>query len=119
MAFKKQLPDKSRKYMKIIEAEDFKDGNITGRTLFKYVVTDRQLSKDGSRIEKMTGYHKKVKPISNRLAYRLLENGADIKEILKFAEKGWNPEIDGGDEDFEKEYEVSPDRLSRRGDKNL
>lgn len=94
MAFKMQLPDKSRKYMKIIEAEDYRDGKIVYRTLYKYMVQDRVLSKDGSRIEKMIGYHKKAGYISPRLANILLENGADVQTIRRFAGADWNPETD-------------------------
>lgn len=97
MAFKMQLPDKTRKYMKIIEAEDYRDGKIIYRTLFKYVVTDRVMSKDGQRIEKMVGHHKKVSNISPRLANTLLENGADITDIRRFAGNDWNPEADTED----------------------
>lgn len=97
MAFKMQLPDKTRKYMKIIEAEDYRDGKIIYRTLYKYVVTDRQMSSDGTRIEKMVGYHKKVSNISPRLANVLLENGADLSVIRRFAGNEWNPETDTED----------------------
>ena len=97
MAFKMQLPDKTRKYMKIIEAEDYRDGKIIYRTLYKYVVTDRQMSSDGTRIEKMVGYHKKVSNISPRLANVLLENGADLSAIRRFAGNEWNPETDTED----------------------
>lgn len=97
MAFKMQLPDKTRKYMKIIEAEDYRDGKIIYRTLFKYVVTDRVMSADGQRIEKMIGSHKRVSNISSRLANTLLENGADIAEIRRFAGDEWNPETDTED----------------------
>lgn len=94
MAFKMQLPDKTRKFMKIIEAEDYRDGKIVYRTLYKYVITDRQMSSDGTRIEKMVGYHKKVSNISSRLANILLENGADLQTIRHFAGSDWNPETD-------------------------
>ena len=97
MAFKMQLPDKTRKYMKIIEAEDYRDGKIIYRTLYKYVVTDRQMSSDGTRIEKMVGYHKKVSNISPRLANVLLENGADLSVIRRFAGNEWNPATDTED----------------------
>ena len=94
MAFKMQLPDKSRKYMKIIEAEDYRDGEIIYRTLYKYVITDRIMNKDGTQIDKMVGYHKKVSNISSRLANILLENGADLQTIHKFAGENWSPEAD-------------------------
>jgi len=94
MAFKMQLPDKTRKYMRIIEAEDYRDGKIIYRTLFKYVITDRIMSADGTRIEKMIGHHKKVGNISSRLANTLLENGADIQMIRRFTGNDWNSELD-------------------------
>jgi len=94
MAFKMQLPDKTRKYMRIIEAEDYRDGKIIYRTLFKYVITDRIMSADGTHIEKMIGHHKKVGNISSRLADTLLENGADIQMIRRFAGNDWNSELD-------------------------
>ncbi len=92
MVFKKQLPDKTRKYMKIIEAEDFCDGRVRGRTLFKFVITGKEKTEDGKGIKRMLGYHKKIRPISNKLANRLLENGADIDILKKFAQTDWNPE---------------------------
>ena len=94
MAFKMQLPDKSRKYMKIIEAEDYRDGEIIYRTLYKYVITDRIMNKDGTQIDKMVGYHKKVSNISSRLANILLENGADLQNIHRFAGENWSSEAD-------------------------
>lgn len=90
MAFKMQLPDKTRKFMKIIEAEDYVDGKIVYRTLFKYVVEDRVMTEDGSKIEKMVGHHTKVSNISSRLANMLLENGADINLIRKYAGSEWS-----------------------------
>lgn len=100
MAFKKQLKDKTRKYMKIIEAEDYKDGKIIGRTLFKFAITSYE--KDGSgKIKKAIGQHKQVKKISNKLANMLLENGADVDDIKRFAADDWNPDSDeGGDDDL-------------------
>ena len=80
--------------MKIIEAEDYRDGKIVYRTLYKYVIQDRVMNEDGTQIEKMIGYHKKVNNISSRLANILLENGADIHTIRRFAGDEWSPEAD-------------------------
>ena len=87
MAFKKQLADKSRKYMRIIEAEDYKDGKIKCRTLFRFVVTGKKEEK--GKILSIEGHHKREENISQRLAARLLENGADIEEICKYAGEEW------------------------------
>jgi len=101
MVFKKQLADKSRKYMRIIEAEDYRNGKIVGRTLYKFLVTGRELTEDGKRIKKITGSHVRVSPISNALANRLLENGGDIEVIRKYASEKWVPgEYGGEDEEF-------------------
>jgi|LSQX01.3.fsa_nt_gb pilus assembly protein CpaF len=101
MAFKYQLKDMTRKYMKIVEAEDYRNGKIIGRTLFKFVVTGNEMDETGNKIKKVCGYHKKMKSVSNRLANRLLENGADISIIKKFADPKWDPEIlEEGDEDL-------------------
>lgn len=94
MAFKMQLPDKTRKFMKIIEAEDYRDSKIIYRTLFKYAITGREMSSDGSKIKRMVGHHKKLGNISSRLANTLLENGADIDKIRKFAGSDWNSEVE-------------------------
>jgi len=91
IAFKVQLPDNSRKFMKIIEAEDFIDGRIIERTIFAYVVQGREMTPDNLRIKKMTGKHTRVGSISATLAQRLLEHGADIGQIRRFAGEDWNP----------------------------
>ena len=89
IAFKVQLPDGSRKYMKIIEAEDFSDGRIVYRTLFSFVVEGREIGRDSGRIVKMLGSHARAGCISDALADRLLEHGADIAQIQRFAGEGW------------------------------
>lgn len=99
MVFKKQLADKTRKYMRIIEAEDYRNGKIVGRTLYKFVVTGRELTEDGKRIKRIIGSHVRVSPISNSLANRLLENGADINIIKKYASDKWMPGEYGGEDD--------------------
>ena len=89
IAFKVQLPDGSRKYMKIIEAEDYADGRIICRTLFSFAVEGREIGPGSGRIEKMVGRHVRVGCISDTLADRLLEHGADISDIRRFAGESW------------------------------
>jgi len=82
-----QLPDKSRKYMEVFEATGVKNGEITGSTLFKYVVDHYE--RDGAgRIIKVVGSHKRMGCISPALAERLLVGGVSQKEIRRFAEGG-------------------------------
>ncbi|MDR3121905.1 MAG: Flp pilus assembly complex ATPase component TadA [Clostridiales bacterium] len=89
IAFKVQLPDGSRKYMRVIEAEDYADGRIVCRTLFSYAVEGRRVDPGDGRIERMIGRHVRGGRISHALADRLLEHGADIGQIRRFAEADW------------------------------
>lgn len=100
MVFKKQCEDKSRKYMKIIEAEGYKNNKIYGRTLYKFIIERNEMDEAG-RVTKVVGKHKQIKKISNRLAYKLLENGANVNTIRKYAELTWDPsKEEEGDDDL-------------------
>nr|WP_229250349.1 ATPase, T2SS/T4P/T4SS family [Desulfosporosinus sp. SRJS8] len=87
MLFKMQLPDKSRKYMEVFEATGVQNGEVTGSTLFKYVVDHYERDVTG-RIIKVAGSHKRMGCISPPLAERLLVGGVPQKEIRRFAEGG-------------------------------
>ncbi len=87
MLFKMQLPDKSRKYMEVFEATGVQNGEVTGNTLFKYVVDHYERDVTG-RIIKVAGSHKRMGCISPALAERLLVGGVPQKEIRRFAEGG-------------------------------
>ena len=90
--FMKQLPDGSRKVMQIFEAESYSDKKVKGRTLFEFVVTDRE-SEEGV-LTSLVGVHKKSRPISDRLAYELLSNGVSESEIKRFTRKDWTVFLD-------------------------
>jgi pilus assembly protein CpaF len=85
MLFKMQLPDHSRKYMEIFEATGVQNGEVTGNTLFKYVVDHYERDKAG-RITKVVGSHQRLGNISPTLAEKLLVCGVPQKEIRRFAE---------------------------------
>lgn len=87
MLFKMQLPDKSRKYMEIFEAIGVQNGEVTGNTLFKYVVDHYERDESG-KITKVVGSHKRLGCISSTLAERLLIGGVPKKEICRFAGGG-------------------------------
>ena len=95
IVFKVQLPDGSRKCMRIIEAEDYSNGKVIFRTLFSYTVDGREVDGDSGRIVKMTGRHTRAGSISHTLSERLLEHGADITQIARFSEPGWS--VDKGE----------------------
>jgi pilus assembly protein CpaF len=80
--FTKQLEDRSRKIMEIIEGEDFVDGKLSYRTLYQYDVTDNATDKKGN--VKVVGQHKKDGNISDFLKKRFLDNGISSKELSQF-----------------------------------
>jgi pilus assembly protein CpaF len=87
MLFKMQLPDKSRKYMEIFEATGVENGEVTGNTLYKYVIDHYERDKDG-KIIKAVGTHRRLGCISPALAEKLLIGGVPQEEILRFTEGG-------------------------------
>ena len=87
MLFKMQLPDKSRKYMEIFEATGVENGEVTGSTLYKYVIDHYERDKDG-KIIKAVGTHKRLGCISPELAEKLLIGGVPQEELLRFTKGG-------------------------------
>ena len=79
VVFTKQLEDRSRKIMEIIEGEDYQDGRLLYRSLYKFEVVDNVTDKNGSVC--VVGHHRKVGQISDTLKKRLLDNGISHKEL--------------------------------------
>ena len=90
MCYKAQLPDGSRKCMQLIEAVDFVDGEIKYNQIYRFVISSMKYDENGKAI--ISGYHKRMGHISNKLALRLLENGALPEEIRRFAGENWSSE---------------------------
>ena len=72
VAFCKQLENKQRRLMEIMECEILPDGTRKFRPLFQYQISENRVE-DGKFI--IVGEHKQVNPISESLARRLMENG--------------------------------------------
>ena len=83
--FTKQLEDRSRKIMEIIEGQDFVDGKLVYRTLYKYDVADNVADEKGN--VRVVGKHKKLQNISDDLRKRFLDNGISYKELEQFAKE--------------------------------
>lgn len=82
VVFTKQLEDRSRKIMEIIEGEDYKDGELLYRSLYKYEVIDNVTGENGE--PHVVGRHRKIGLISETLKKRLLDNGISNKELEEF-----------------------------------
>ncbi len=80
--FAKQLENKKRKIMEIMECEILENGSKNFKTLFKYDITENKF--DGEKFI-INGSHKKISNISKSLEKRLIENGmpAEILEELR------------------------------------
>lgn len=72
VVFCKQLENKQRRMMEIMECEILSDGTRSFRPLFQYIITENRLE-DGKFI--ISGHHKQVNAISDSLCKRFLENG--------------------------------------------
>lgn len=80
--FTKQLEDRSRKIMEIIEGIDFIDGKLNYRTLYQYNVMDNTVDENGNVT--VIGKHRKAENISDILKKRFLDNGISGKELEQF-----------------------------------
>ncbi len=86
VVFTKQLEDRSRKVMEIIEGEDYLDGKLLYRSLYKYEVVDNVTDEHGSA--RVVGHHRKMETMSETLKKRLLDNGISYKELQEFSDGG-------------------------------
>ena len=74
IAFCKQLENKERRLMEIMECEILADGTRRYRPLFQYQITENRVE-DGKFV--IVGHHRQINPISDSLARRLLFSPAD------------------------------------------
>lgn len=84
IVFTKQLEDKSRKIMEVMECKIRPDASREFQTLFHYDITENRV-KDNKLI--IRGIHQKVNPVSDSLKKRFLENGMP-REVLESIMEG-------------------------------
>ena len=72
VVFAKQLENKERKLMEIMECEILPDGKRRYNTLFRYTITGNSMVQGKYIIQ---GHHEVMSPISTGLQKRLVENG--------------------------------------------
>ena len=85
VAFCKQLENKDRRLMEIMECEILPDGSRQFRPLFQYQIKENRIE-DGKFI--ITGEHRQVNPISESLARRLMENGMPQEMLTQLLSTG-------------------------------
>ncbi len=86
VVFTKQLENRKRRLMEIMECEIRPDGTRNYRSLYRYEITENRM--DGDKFI-INGTHRKVSGISEGLQKRFLENGMP-KEVLERIGKGEN-----------------------------
>ena len=84
VVYAKQLENKSRRIMEIMECEIKPDGERVYHTLYRYRITENRVC-DGKFVIK--GEHVKMNNPSPSLQRRMLENGASQEELDKFIRK--------------------------------
>lgn len=84
IVFCKQLENKQRRMMEIMECEILASGERVYRTIFQYVITENHME-DGKFI--IDGYHEQRTAISESLSKRLLENGMPLARIEELKER--------------------------------
>ena len=83
VVFCKQLENKQRRMMEIMECEILPNGDRRCNTLFRYVITENHMEGGKFVIE---GHHTQVNEISVSLRKRLLENGMPNEELQALLE---------------------------------
>lgn len=81
IVYQRQLEDHSRKITEIIEGEDYRDGKVIYRTLFRYVVDENVVTNEGTSV---VGHFEEPNGISERLKDEFLQNGAEKKIVDMF-----------------------------------
>ena len=84
VVFTKQLENKKRRLMEIMECEILPDNSRNYHTLFRYEITENRYENNQFYI---SGSHIVVNPISDSLCKRLLENGMP-QERINLLKKG-------------------------------
>ena len=85
VVYAKQLENKQRRIMEIMECEIKPNGKREFHSLYRYTITENRIE-NGKYI--INGFHEKCSDISSSLQRRLLENGMPIGEINKLLNKG-------------------------------
>lgn len=88
VVFSKQLEDKKRRLMEVMECEILPDGTRKYRTLYRFNITENRVE-NGKFI--VNGHHHSVQSISQSLQKRFIENGMPQK-MLKHMCKGGRPD---------------------------
>ncbi|MCL2497166.1 MAG: Flp pilus assembly complex ATPase component TadA [Symbiobacteriaceae bacterium] len=83
MVFKRQLPDGSRKVMEIFEATGVVAGEVSGNTIYKFVVSGKESDEQG-HIVKIRGEHLRVGSLSPKLCQQLFDEGVDLEFIYRY-----------------------------------
>ena len=90
IVFCKQLENRQRVIMEIMECEIKPDGTRRYRPLYQYEIMENQLEGDYFVVN---GKHRVMNAISDGLYKRLLENGMPMETLNRFRSKG-----EGGEE---------------------
>ena len=81
IVYQRQLEDHSRKITEIIEGEDYRNGSVIYRTLFRYMVDENIVDGDNTSV---IGHFEEPEGVSRRLRDEFLHNGAERRVVDMF-----------------------------------
>lgn len=82
----KKGADHRRRVTEIREVLGYENGAIQSRLLYDFLIEDNLLQADGSK--RVVGRFRHITPISSALAQKLLEKGAEKRELLPYLKEG-------------------------------
>ncbi len=89
VVYKKKMIDGSRKYLSIVEGISYQNDDFICNDIFRF--RNGGMGNNG----KINGQHYQVGRISDKIADRMLENGAPLSEISKYASAQWTEGMGG------------------------
>ncbi len=89
VVYKKKMIDSSRKYLSIVEGLSYNNDDFICKDIFRFRLSG--IGPDG----KIKGTHAQVGYVSDKIAERMLENGAPLSRVAKYASPEWIKEKGG------------------------
>lgn len=83
IVYKKKMIDGSRKYLSIVEGLSYENNEFVCKSVFQF--NNNGIDSNG----RISGSHAHVGTVSDKIAERMLENGAPISAIARYASREW------------------------------
>lgn len=113
MVYKELMADGCRRYVEITEAYEYPEETYKLIPIFRYVISENIYDENGKLVE-IKGEFEQINYISNKLAYMLFHDGAEIEEVRKYAKPNYSPAVDAEINGPIEEQRIPPEERQRR-----